>query len=63
MSAKSRNIYLVMGHNITHRNTYVSKVFSTKKKAGEYMSEISDIMSKHDPEVQRTYWIHKEKVS
>lgn len=62
MSTKSRNIYIVMAHNITHRNTYVSKVFSTKKKAGEYMSEISDIMSRLDPEIHRTYWIHVEKV-
>lgn len=63
MSAKSRNVYLVMAHNQRTSNTYVSQVLSSKKEAEEYRTYISDLMQKHQPDYPRTYWVSTQKVS
>lgn len=59
---KNRCVYLVMGHNNKTRNTYVSGVFSNKKKADEYRVYIDKIIRDLSPDDDRHYWILCEKV-
>lgn len=59
--SKSRSVHLVMGHNVATRNTYVSAVRSSRKKAEEWKNFIEEAM-KNDPD-GRVYWLLTEKVS
>lgn len=60
---KSRKVYLVMCHHVPHKETYVSEVCSTMKKAEKYKEYISKVMAEHDPDNPRAYWIFDMRVS
>jgi len=59
--SKNRIVHLVMGHNVVSRITYVSGVYSSKKKAEEWKDFIETAM-KNDSD-GRVYWLLTEKVA
>lgn len=59
---RNRKVYLVMGHCLNTKVTYVSEVCSSKKKAEVHMHWISALMAKEEGEA-RSYWIYDARVA
>lgn len=59
---RQRKVYLVMGHCLNTKVTYVSEVCSSKKKAEVHMYWISALMAK-ETDQDRTYWIYDARVA
>ena len=57
-----RKVYIVMCSHLTHNYVYISEVCSSKKKAEEHKSYISEVMAKHEPEATRAYWVTDMRV-
>jgi hypothetical protein len=57
-----RKVYIVMCRNITQDYMYISEVCSSKKKADEHKTYISEVMAKHEPENLRAYWVTDMRV-
>jgi|688.fasta_scaffold53242_2 hypothetical protein len=55
---KNRKVYIVMGHDVKTKSTYVSEVHTTMKKAEEYKGYIEEVMKDED----RYYFIYDVRV-
>ncbi len=58
---KPRKVYIVMGYACDTKNTYISEVCSSRKKAEAHQKFMEEVMQKHEP-YNRVYWVFDQRV-
>lgn len=63
MARNNRKVHIVMAYDHVTNSTYISDVYSSKKKAEEFRVYINRIMNKDEPTFRYTHWIYDLRVA